>query len=533
MFRYTIRRLLLTIPTLIGISVVTFILVHLAPGSPVSTELALAPVSYDTEEELKEYSRAYFLHLPLFLNFRVQDVKRDVEELLRLAEDQEKREFVRRQLIYRGGAALPYVLPRLSELGAEEREVVLQALDRVGERMGMAAELEKAEDRAAFWKSYWSYYKMDYRMPRTRRLVDRFLNYKDELAYKEILRLDTYALPAVFEALAEEESWTRIKPLIGFMEHATGRKSAQSGSLDPETRDLVVEGWQDWWWRYEDEFTPCDTLCRLTGVVTKTQYYHWVHRLLRLDFGISIKDGRKINEKLKERLPVTLLLSVLALVLSYLISVPLGIYSGVKVSTIRDKIITLVLFILYSLPSFWVAIILIRLFCGVGSFDLFPIQGLTTPGSDAWPLHARFFDLVHHLVLPVTCLSYVSFATLSRYQRSATLEVLRQDYVRTARAKGLGELDVIRKHVFKNSLVPIVTLLGVQVPFLIGGSVIVERIFGIEGMGLETFEAIRGRDYNWILAVAFITSILTVAGMIISDILYAVVDPRISYMKKQ
>jgi peptide/nickel transport system permease protein len=168
----------------------------------------------------------------------------------------------------------------------------------------------------------------------------------------------------------------------------------------------------------------------------------------------------------------------------------------------------------------------------VGSLDLFPIQGLTTPGAEAWPLASRFFDLLHHLVLPVTCLSYVSFATLSRYQRSATLEVLRQDYVRTARAKGLGEMAVMMRHVLRNSLVPIVTLLGVQIPFLIGGSVIIERIFGIEGMGLETFEAIRARDYNWILAVAFITSILTVTGMLISDILYAVIDPRISYAKK-
>jgi peptide/nickel transport system permease protein len=533
MVRYTLRRLLLTIPTLIGISVVTFILIHLAPGSPVSTEMSMGPAASDVEEELKEYSRAYFLHLPLFFNFSVQDARKDAETYIRALKDPDKRDFVRRQLIYRGGAVLPYVLPRIADLRPDERAVVIEALDKVGERMGLGGELAGSEDKVAFWKSFWSYYKMDYRTSRARRLVDRFMNFSDELAYNEIIRLDTFAFPAVFEVMGGEKDWKRLKPLVKFVLGAMG-KTVPPGTLEnPERRAALIEEWKDWWWRYEDEFTTCDSLCVVTGVITKTQYYHWVQRLVKLDFGVSTRDGRKINEKLKRRLPITLLLSVLALLLSYLVSVPLGIYSGMKVSTPADKTVTFLMFILYSLPSFWTAIILIRLFCGTGLLDLFPIQGLVTSGSEGWPIHARLADLVHHLVLPVTCLSYVSFATLSRYQRSATLEVLRQDHIRTARAKGMGDMALIRKHVFKNSIVPIITLLGVQIPFLIGGSVIVERIFGIEGMGLETFEAIRSRDYNWILAVAFITSILTVTGMLLSDILYAFVDPRISYMRKR
>ncbi|MFH1437019.1 MAG: ABC transporter permease subunit [Pseudomonadota bacterium] len=532
MARYITRRLLLTIPTLIGISVVTFILVHLAPGTPVGTEMALSLQSHDVEEELKEYSRAYFLHLPLFVNVNVQDIRKDVDDLLYMLRDKDKQEFIRRQLIYMGGATLPYILPRLEEMKPEELEIVLDALERVAERMGVAGDLKKSEDPASFWRSYWSYYKMDYRKSRARRLVDRFINFNDELAYKEIVRLDTYAFPAVFEVLKGERDTGRIEALVKFVEHATGKQPAGVDKDDAEGMELVVSGWEDWWWRYEDEFSSCDGLCRIYGVVTKTRYFHWVQRLFKLDFGISITDGRSINEKLKERLPVTLLLSMLALLISYVVSVPLGIYSAMNVGKPMDKVISLLLFILYSLPSFWLAIILIRLLCGVGTFDIFPIQGLVTQGSEAWPIHARALDLLHHLVLPVLCLSYVSFATLSRYQRSATLEVLRQDYIRTARAKGLGETAVVIRHVLKNSLIPIVTLLGVQIPFLIGGSVIVERIFGIEGMGLETFEAIRNRDYNWILSVAFITSMLTVAGMLISDILYAVIDPRISYQKR-
>ncbi len=532
MARYIIRRLLLTIPTLIGISVVTFILVHLAPGTPVGTEIVLSLQSHDVEEEMKEYSRAYFLHLPLFVNVDVQDIRKDVDDLLYMLRDPAKQEFVRRQLVYRGGATLPYVLPGLEDLKPEELEIVFDALERVAQRMGVAEDLKKSEDPASFWRSYWSYYKMDYRKSRARRLVDRFINFNDELAYKEIVRLDTYAFPAVFDAMKGEQDPDRIKPLVTFIEHAAGKQPAGVDRDDAEGMELVVSGWQDWWWRYEDEFSSCDGLCKIYGIVAKTQYFHWVQRLLKLDFGISITDGRRINEKLKERLPVTLLLSMLALLISYCVSIPLGTYSAMKVGKPVDKGISLFLFILYSLPSFWLAIILIRLLCGVGTFDIFPIQGLVTQGSEAWPVHARVLDMAHHLVLPVFCLSYVSFAILSRYQRTATLEVLRQDYIRTARAKGLGEMAVVIRHVLKNSLIPIVTLLGVQIPFLIGGSVIVERIFGIEGMGLETFEAIRNRDYNWILSVAFITSVLTIAGMLISDILYAVIDPRISYQKR-
>jgi peptide/nickel transport system permease protein len=240
-----------------------------------------------------------------------------------------------------------------------------------------------------------------------------------------------------------------------------------------------------------------------------------------------------VSEKLAERLPVTLLLSVLALIFAYAVSVPVGTYSAIHPGSASDRIITFFLFILYSLPSFWVAIMLIRLLCGVGMLDVFPLRGLASPGASDWSLPVRALDVAYHLVLPVFCLSYVSFATLSRYQRSGMMETVRQDYVRTARAKGLRERTVIFRHALRNSLIPILTLLGLQIPYLIGGSVIIERVFGIEGMGLETFEAIRGRDYNWILAVSFITALLTLFGILLSDVLYAIADPRITYERRR
>jgi peptide/nickel transport system permease protein len=137
-------------------------------------------------------------------------------------------------------------------------------------------------------------------------------------------------------------------------------------------------------------------------------------------------------------------------------------------------------------------------------------------------------DAAHHLVLPVLCLTYASVAVLSRFQRTALLDVIRQDFVRTARAKGLSRTRVVWRHALRNAVVPLITLLGLQIPFLIGGSVVIERIFGIEGMGLETFEAIRARDYNWILAVSVMSALLTMAGLLLSDVLYAWVDPRMT-----
>jgi len=186
---------------------------------------------------------------------------------------------------------------------------------------------------------------------------------------------------------------------------------------------------------------------------------------------------------------------------------------------------------LYSLPTFWVAMLLQQYLCGVdpSGFAWFPLLGL---GVETLSLEhlgepGALGRLMWHLVLPVFVLTYRSFAYLSRYQRGAMLEVIRQDFIRTARAKGLPERVVIVRHAMRNSILPIITLLGMQLPFLVGGAVIVESIFQINGMGLETLEAIRTRDINWIMAAVTVTSLVTMAGILLSDLLYAVVDPRI------
>ena len=267
------------------------------------------------------------------------------------------------------------------------------------------------------------------------------------------------------------------------------------------------------------------------------QYGKLVRRLVTLDLGTRWQDGRPIAEILGEALPVTLLLSFLSLSLSYLVAIPIGMYSAVRQYSLSDQIITVILFMLYSLPGFWVGIMLLVFLASGGYVNCpwtdtpgcFPLQGWHSfEGFEQMGLFGRVGDVAWHIVLPIITLTYASFASLSRYMRTGMLETIRQDYIRTARAKGLKERTVILKHAFRNSVIPIITLLGLQLPFLIGGAVIVEMIFGIRGMGLVALEGLRMPDYPLVITIVAFTAVITMVGILLSDILYAVVDPRIT-----
>lgn len=266
---------------------------------------------------------------------------------------------------------------------------------------------------------------------------------------------------------------------------------------------------------------------------TFNQYHHWLANMFKLDFGKSFQDNRDVLEKIVERLPVTAMLSGIAILLSYLIAVPLGIYSAANQKTRKDKVMTVILFVMYALPSFWLATMLIIFFGGGDFLDWFPNNGLNSMSSspdDPWS--ARFFDTVWHLILPIFCLTYGSLAYLSRQMRGSMLEVIRQDYIRTARAKGLPEKRVVYKHALRNSLIPILTMLASILPALVGGAVIIETIFTIPGVGQLAFQALTARDYPLIMAEFTIAAVLTLFGILLSDILYTVVDPRIAFTKK-
>ena len=263
------------------------------------------------------------------------------------------------------------------------------------------------------------------------------------------------------------------------------------------------------------------------------QYGVWLTNLSRLDFGNSFKDHRPVWDKISERLPVTVKLEFFSILLVYIVAIPLGIYSATHPNSIGDQITTFAAFVLFSIPLIWAATMAIVFICGGDFLYLFPPGGLTSIDyAPDWPLWEKIKDQAWHLFLPVVLLSYSGFAGLSRYMRSSMLEVLRQDFVQVARAKGLPERAVILKHALRNSLIPQVTILAEILPALIGGSVIMETVFSIPGLGQLGFEAVLARDYPIVLALLTVSALLTLIGILLSDILLAVVDPRIAFGRR-
>jgi peptide/nickel transport system permease protein len=263
------------------------------------------------------------------------------------------------------------------------------------------------------------------------------------------------------------------------------------------------------------------------------RYLIWVKRIVTLDFGSSYKDHRPVIEKIGERLPVTLSLNLISIFLAYFISIPLGVYSAVKEGNLSERVITFTLFALYSIPSFWLAMILIYFLGGGDFWSVFPIYGILSPGAENFTFTEKALDFLWHITLPVICLTYGDLAYLSRYQRGSLLEVLREDFIRTAKAKGLPDSVVLFKHALRNALIPIITIIASILPAMIGGSVIIESIFSIPGIGQLGFEAVLSRDYPVIMAIATISAFLTLLGILVADILYVLVDPRISFESRR
>jgi len=259
------------------------------------------------------------------------------------------------------------------------------------------------------------------------------------------------------------------------------------------------------------------------------QYFDWLKRLSRFDFGTSFSDNRPVLEKIAERIPLTLSINLISLFLIFLIAVPIGIKSALAPGKTFDKIMTVFVFIGFSLPTFWLALLLMDL-VGV-KLGWLPISGIKSLNFEYFNPLNKFFDLTKHLILPVFVSSITGLAGISRYMRSNMLEALKQPYIYTARAKGLSEHKVIYKHALRNAMLPIVTILGLSIPGLLGGSVIFESIFALPGIGRLFYEGVMMRDYPLIMAEVVLGAILTMIGNLIADISYAYVDPRIRYQK--
>ena len=256
------------------------------------------------------------------------------------------------------------------------------------------------------------------------------------------------------------------------------------------------------------------------------QYWNWLGRLARLDFGRSFApDGRPVLQKISERLPITLLLNIVEMLIIVALAVPIGVLSATRQYSTFDKVTTVFVFVGFATPDFWLALLLMILF-GV-QLGWLPISGLRSLNWEYLSFWRQQWDFLGHLALPILVATFGGLAGFSRYMRQSMLEVVRQDYIQSARAKGLAEPIVIGKHALRNALLPVVTILGLSLPGLIGGSIIVESIFAIPGMGQLMVQAVFERDYPVIMGNLVIVSTLTLVANLVADVTYSFVDPRI------
>lgn len=256
------------------------------------------------------------------------------------------------------------------------------------------------------------------------------------------------------------------------------------------------------------------------------QYFKWIAQVVKGNFGYTYSGNHSISALILERLPNTVILTLSAFVMSFVVGIPLGVMGAVKKNTRIDYGITFMSLVGVAIPSFFFGLLVIYLFAL--TLGIFPSGGMVNIRA-GYSGFAHYMDILHHLVLPAIVLSLGNIASVSRFTRSNMLDILKEDYIRTARAKGLRNKAIVYKHALRNALIPVVTIFGLSIPFLFSGAYITESIFNWPGMGQLGIRAIQDREYGIIMALNLITATLVLVGNLVSDILYAIVDPRIRH----
>ncbi len=526
--RLVLRRVLLAVPTLFGISLVTFALVNLAPGEPdAGTGGAGLRSTAVTREAAENVRRTYGLDLPVFLNFDVQDRGKRIRRSLRELDQPATAPLAQRRLVAATTLALDELVEALVKAEASKGPVLRHILARILERIGEPGGPALAQGPVSEIEKWWRSRRRSLEPAAVRAVVGR-LAAGEPGAEPAVRRIHRRAVPPLMaRLLATKDPAVRMR-----LTHALSDITGHVVNYDPlapvTERRSVMGQWRDWWRAEETVHRDLSGSERFVGTFSRTRYACWIGRLVRGDFGESHYFKQRSADIIAERLPVTLALNLAALLVAYLLSVPLGVWSAVNRGRWLDRVVTAGLFVLYSLPTFWVALMLIIFLGGIEGPDIFPTSGLHSFRPQDYPAGSPMLDLFWHAVLPVFCLSYAALAVVSRYGRAGMVEVLDQDYIRTARAKGLGEGAVVWKHGLRNGIIPLVNLLGLQIPYLLSGSVIIETIFDIPGLGSLTLLAIEQRDTNVLMGVISITALLTMAGLLIADLLMIWADPRIS-----
>ncbi len=509
---YILKRIVLMIPTLFVISLMIFLVLNFAPGRPSGgaggKEGTESARSQEAREGYRIFKEQFNFDKPVMVNTRFTLTDNEVEHEVRILAN--------------------YQAPVCPAEG--DRPDVCIALSE----KPVPAQIIAAEDLLEDWGNY---------------IVPHLLKIARESDRIDIRRLalsqlTTNAKRRLFNEYGKSQSaQDRAMNREIHAENEQLSKWRVDGTADGATIDaMIAENWTPWFELHRDryEYTFGE---KVDIFFTDTRFAKYWSNLIRLDFGVSHVDKRPVMEKIVEKVPYTLTINFFAILLAYIISVPLGVWSAYRQNTFADSFVTVMLFLLYSLPSFFIAVLLLETLTKGTPLDLFPTGdfvgkfpgwyspsgGRLVQSSSDLTVLEYVFSVCYHMILPVFCLTYGALASLSRYARTGLLDVIRADYIRTARAKGLGEPMVIIKHAVRNGMIPVLTLLGTLLPALIGGSVVIEFVFNIPGMGLYMFESIFARDYNAMMAVLLISAVLTLVGLLITDISYAIVDPRISF----
>ena len=603
MWTYILRRLLVMIPTLVGVTIVSFCIMQLAPGDPLLAQAGpggMAGQSLQTREAYLIQKRDLKLDKPLLINLRgfrdYSATARGIAYFFSLSRDElraalselaggddpqtvERRAFLRRLGIDQFDARLadPQQYPRLAEaianhllvycedLGRYAVPALIELLEspdtspamRIGAIRGLSRmvvepfvytysreprDVETAQVQAT-WQVWWERNQQRFEpvpAERAAQVRQRIAEMSDESTradlFEQLEAFDQGDMPVFVEVLLDDDSTLSEKVVAALgLRLFVGQPLRVDVPLgaDAALVDDIARNWQLHFAARESEYQPSWPL-RLARVISDTQYAHMIWRLATFNFGRSaLRTREPVAERIWRAFLVSAPLMLLAQALIYVVSIPLGVICAVNRGGWIDRLISFKLFVLYSVPPFVAGMLFLLLFCYGDYFKWFPMQGLHSEGAESLPLIPYLLDYLWHIVLPVTCLSLFSLAVVAMYARTSMLDVIGQDYIRTARAKGVPERRVITRHALRNALIPIVTLFANFLPAMLGGSVIIEVLFGIPGLGRLSWASIEQKDFPTLMALIYIDAIVVMASILLTDLLYVLIDPRIGFDRQE
>lgn len=614
MWTYLIRRLLVMIPTLFGVTIVSFGIMQFAPGDPLLNQLGPggnAGQSGQTREAFLIQKRDLKLNLPVLLNFNyfrnfntpveqaayfkslnMEQLTGELEQLAQLPQgskdprlkflrdvgveeleqrlnpripDDAENPALERLKIHRDlaraieGYVQIYcenigehgVPPAIALLESSEtsRRIKIGAISCLGDMVVDALHPTYTRDATeeetplvlSVWRLWWE--RNEDKFPpldpdREAVLADQFGQMVNAESRSALFRMidgefyfDRDDMSFFAKQLLGDSSLREKEIAAAILKLYIPRPLEMSVPLDASD-ETVAEVSRNWISQYEvreSTYNP-SFFKRAWYIVGDTQYAHMVWRLITFDFGRSaLKTREPVSELIWNALLVSAPLMLMAQMVIYLVSVPLGVVCAVNRGNRIDLFISLKLFLLYSIPPFVAGMMFLLFLCYGDYLKIFPMQRLHSDDAASMSWFPWLMDYLWHAFLPVTCLSLFSLAALAMYSRTAMLDVLGQDYIRTARAKGLKQTTVIYKHAFRNGLIPILTLFANFLPAMLGGSVIIEVLFGIPGMGMLGWKSIEQKDFPTLMAILYIDAIVVMISILLTDMLYVVVDPRISF----